>query len=186
MALQPTQLSIEDSRPLWAMIICFLLTAVGNESARLSWQRLFQNPGWAHEAGGRSLIQPLCSVVFKPAAQGGVSRILGWWERRTAGRRGRWRNQLTKRRVTRASREKIRKGPRCFLPNLEQSWAKQSGQVRVKRIIVSAVITPARHWQAALYGCARCAPHKSPQARVVNWSWDQYGLGLPKEGGPFH
>lgn len=58
MALQPAQLPTEDSRPLWAVVVCFFLTAVGNESTRLSWQSLNQNLGWAREARGGPRLQP--------------------------------------------------------------------------------------------------------------------------------
>lgn len=68
----------EDSRPLWALIICFLLRDVGNYSTTLSRQRLLQNLGWACETGRNSRIQPPSPVVSKPAAQAGVARILGW------------------------------------------------------------------------------------------------------------
>lgn len=68
----------ENSRPLWVLIICFLLRDVGNCSTRLSRQRLLQNLGWDCETGRRSRIQPPSRVVSKPAAQAGVARILGW------------------------------------------------------------------------------------------------------------
>lgn len=55
------------------------------------------------------------------------------------------------------TRERSKMGRRCFLLNVEQSWARTKGQVRGRRI--NTVITAAHGWQAESYRCARHAQH---------------------------
>lgn len=87
---------------------------------RLSRQRLFQNPGWACESGGRPLIQPPHWVVSRPAAHPEVGQDPVCKKTGGGSWGDGWRNQVTRRKAVGARREKI-KEPRCFLPNQEQS-----------------------------------------------------------------